>query len=139
LIVGRNNAGKSTVIDALRFVALATARYKTLRYIEPPPEYDLPEDYMGIAPSLRDQGFERLNLFFRYRDPPAVIAAEFAGAGSLTIYLFGDDEIFMIVRDQHNQIVRSSAQARRVLLSRVNITPINSCSGFGRALGRNVC
>jgi predicted ATP-dependent endonuclease of OLD family len=123
LIVGRNNAGKSTVIDALRFVALATARYKTLRYIEPRSEYDLPEDSVGIAPSLRDQGFEGLNLFFRYRDPPAVITAEFAGAGSLTIYLFDDDEIFIIVRDERNQIVRSPVQARRLNLSRVNILP----------------
>jgi hypothetical protein len=57
LIVGRNNAGKSTIIEALRLVALCTARYRTLRYIEAPPDLGLADDAHGIAPSIRDIEF----------------------------------------------------------------------------------
>jgi hypothetical protein len=96
LIVGRNNAGKSTIIEALRFISLATARYRTLNYTDPPDELGLSETHRGISPSLRDFGVERRNLFHRYGAPPATITAEFANAGSIVVYLLGDDDIFII-------------------------------------------
>jgi AAA15 family ATPase/GTPase len=54
LIVGRNNAGKSTVFDALRFIALATARYQTVPYIDPPTELDVPDNSHGDSYALAD-------------------------------------------------------------------------------------
>ena len=42
LLVGQNNAGKSTIIDALRLVSLVTSRYRTSNYSEVPPWLDAP-------------------------------------------------------------------------------------------------
>ena len=98
LIVGRNNAGKSSVIEALRFIALATARYQTVQYIDPPEELNIPASHRGISPSLRNFDFDRINLFFRYRDPPALIEAFFANGSSITIYISGSEDVFKIGR-----------------------------------------
>ncbi len=39
IIVGRNNAGKSTIVEGLRLISLITQRYKNLNYksVKPPP------------------------------------------------------------------------------------------------------
>lgn len=123
LIVGRNNAGKSTIIEALRFIALATARYRTVTYIDPPDELDLPYNFRGISPSLRELEFDRFNLFYRYGDPPARIVGEFGNRGSITIYLYADDEVFIVIRNAQGRIVQSLPQARAIDLPRINILP----------------
>lgn len=123
LIVGRNNAGKSTIIEALRFIALATARYQTVPYIDPPEEFGLPDTHRGISPSLREVGFDRQNLFYRYGDPPATITAEFGSAGSIVVYLYRDDEIFMVFRNGRGHIIQSIPQAKNLVFPYINILP----------------
>lgn len=123
LIVGRNNAGKSTVIEALRLISLATTRYKTVPYGDPPDELDLPYNFRGISPSLREFDLDRLNLFHRYGEPPAVIKAEFGDEGSISIYLYSPDDVFIVIRNQRGQIVQASHQAKTVNLPQINILP----------------
>jgi energy-coupling factor transporter ATP-binding protein EcfA2 len=121
LIVGRNNAGKSTIIEALRFIALATARYQTVPYIDPPEELDIPDNLRGISPSLRDIDFDRINLFYRYGKPPAIIQADFTGAGSIAVYLYTTDDIFIVIRNSRGQIIQSLPQAKALKLPHINI------------------
>ncbi len=45
-LVGENNAGKSTIIEALRFVGLAQRRYKTANYVSAPDWLD--EEFGGM-------------------------------------------------------------------------------------------
>jgi hypothetical protein len=123
LIVGRNNAGKSTIIEALRFIALATARYQTVPYIDPPEDLEVPDNSRGISPSLRDIDFDRINLFHRYGSPPAIINAEFAGVGSIVVYLYSADDIFIVIRNSRGQIIQSLTQARTLQFPRINILP----------------
>jgi energy-coupling factor transporter ATP-binding protein EcfA2 len=123
LIVGRNNAGKSTVIEALRFIALATERYDRLPYTEPPEEFDLPDTQRGISPSLRDMDFDQINLFHRYGDPPAIIGAEFRDLGSITIYIRSGDELFIVIKNQRGQVIGSQHQARALNLPYITILP----------------
>ena len=42
IIVGSNNAGKSTLIEALRLIAFAVGKCKSAVYKEMPPEFNLP-------------------------------------------------------------------------------------------------
>jgi len=123
LTVGRNNAGKSSIIEALRFIALATNRYQTVQYIDPPGELDLPDTHRGVSPSLREFDFDRINLFFRYRDPPALIEAHFDNGASITIYLSGSEEIFVVIRNRSGQIIQSQPQARYLKLPKISIMP----------------
>jgi predicted ATP-dependent endonuclease of OLD family len=42
IIVGRNNAGKSTIVEALRLVSLVENRYGALNFTSPPDWLDIP-------------------------------------------------------------------------------------------------
>jgi AAA15 family ATPase/GTPase len=48
ILVGKNNAGKSTVIEALRLLAIAASRYKTINYQDPPTWTGLPKIKKGL-------------------------------------------------------------------------------------------
>lgn len=122
LIVGRNNAGKSTLIEALRLIALATARYRTVPYDDAPEELDLPYNTRGISPSLREFNLDKLNLFHRYGDPPAVIRAEFE-EGTISIYLYSPDDVFMVIRNERGQLVQASHQAKTLRFPQINVMP----------------
>src|SRR5689334_13870580 len=77
LLVGPNNAGKSTVIEALRLVSIVVNRLPNLN-TEPPPEW-LPGGTAarGVYPSLRGLDFDLgRETFHQYAEPPATIAAQ---------------------------------------------------------------
>lgn len=48
IIVGSNNAGKSTLIEALRLIAFAAGKCKSVVYIEMPSEFNLPKAQKGF-------------------------------------------------------------------------------------------
>src|SRR5689334_6580510 len=78
IIVGKNNADKSTLIEALRLVSLALSRFRYIVYHRVPKWLELPARVRGINPSLKSFGFSVENLFHNYGDPPCEITAEFS-------------------------------------------------------------
>jgi AAA15 family ATPase/GTPase len=66
IVVGKNNAGKSTLIEALRLVSLAVSRFGSVAYQTHPNWLDLPLIAKGITPSLKSFGFNTENLFHNY-------------------------------------------------------------------------
>src|SRR5687767_13868541 len=54
VIVGANNAGKSTFAEALRLLSIVVSRYPYLTYNSPPPWTNLPARYRGVSPALKD-------------------------------------------------------------------------------------
>src|SRR5437660_1270435 len=77
IIVGRNNAGKSTIIEALRLVSLVRSRVGNLNFVSPPEWTRLSRRYRGVTPSIDEVGFDFATAFHHYRDPPADIVADF--------------------------------------------------------------
>src|SRR5437763_16380345 len=76
IIVGRNNAGKSTVVEALRLVSIVVSRYRRLGF-HPGPEWTRAgRASVGVRPSLRNMEISFDGMFHHYNDPPAVIIAE---------------------------------------------------------------
>jgi hypothetical protein len=53
VLIGRNNAGKSTVVEALRLISLVASRAETLPYKPPPGWAEIPKREYGVAPSLK--------------------------------------------------------------------------------------
>src|SRR5690348_16243821 len=90
VIVGRNNAGKSTIVEALRLVSHVVNRYGNFVVRTVPEWLDLPRLYRGVAPSLRGMEFSAETLYHRYGDPPAHITATFLTGDRLEIYIGGD-------------------------------------------------
>ena len=123
IIVGANNAGKSTVVEALRLVSLVANRYKNLNFAIPPRESNIPMSYRVVSPSLVNFNINFDNLFHNLGDPPAVITAEFETGERIEIYLVGHERLYASIFGSSQRIVRSKAEARQVNIPEIHILP----------------
>jgi hypothetical protein len=123
VIVGRNNAGKSTVAEAFRLVSLVANRYEYLTFQRTPAWLSLPARTRGVSPSLKDIIINFDGLFHHYGDPPAVVKATFDKEETITIYLGKDGKIFAFIKNSHGKTLSSKAQARLLNIPRVSIQP----------------
>lgn len=123
VIVGPNNAGKSTVVEALRIVAIVVSRYRALSFREPPDWLSLPRSYRGVSPSLKGIEINTLSIFHRYGSPPAVISASFDDGSTVEVYVGTNAQIYAIVRDQTGLLVLNKASALKMSLPSVSILP----------------
>lgn len=123
LIVGRNNAGKSSVVEALRLVSLVTRRLKGLSFYDGPDWAGVSKRECGVRPSLKGLEINFASFFHRYGDPPAIIEASFENQTSLRIYIGGEDRVHAVILDSRGQAARGKAGALRLGLPIVEILP----------------
>jgi len=123
VVVGRNNAGKSTIVEALRLVALVTDRYRGLAYKEPPDWANLPRAMRGVSPSLRATDLDFGKAFHQYADPPAIIRASFATGAEITVYVGPDSAVFATMSDASGRPIRDRASAHSSDLPAIAIMP----------------
>jgi predicted ATPase len=123
IVVGRNNAGKSTIAEALRLVSLVVDRYRSLAYSNPPSWLELHKRCRGVAPSLDNQDFNFDKIFHRYDDPPAVVTARFVDGATVTVYVGPKSAIHAVVRTRRGVIVDSKSAAERLTLPGIGILP----------------
>src|SRR5262245_18465256 len=97
VVVGRNNAGKSSIVDALRLVSLVTRRYQFVNFSKSPTWLDIPRRHRGITPSLRGVDLNLDTVFHRYSDPPASIVATFDSGDTVSVYLGPNREIYATI------------------------------------------
>jgi AAA15 family ATPase/GTPase len=123
IIVGKNNVGKSTLIEAIRIVSVVVNRAQYLNFSSKPDWLDLTEDYMGISPSLDNLEISEKNIFYLYSDPPAIIKAYFTNESYTFIYLGEDAKIFAVLFDNTHRYINSKAAAKNLMLQPINILP----------------
>ena len=123
VIVGKNNAGKSTVIEGFRLVAIITERYQHLIFRRVPSWLEIPVREKGVAPSLAGLELNWENLFHHYGDPPAQVEARFSTGHRATIYLGPDEGIHAALSDPSGSPITTKARARATRLPRVSILP----------------
>ncbi|MCX5905469.1 MAG: AAA family ATPase [Proteobacteria bacterium] len=123
IVIGRNNAGKSTLVEALRLVSIVVARYQSLTYHAVPKWADIPRREVGVSPSLKGMEFNFRTLFYRYNDPPAIIMATFDNECAVKIYLGGEGQIHAVVFNQDGFVVKSRTEANKVKMPSIEIMP----------------
>ncbi len=123
IIVGKNNAGKSTLIEALRLVSLALSRFRSNIYQSPPNWLDLPLITKGITPSLKSFGFNVENLFHNYGNAPSIITATFLNSLIVKIYIGDNAELFCTLLDKQGKYVTTRGTANQIDIPQVNILP----------------
>ncbi|GAA4456811.1 ATP-dependent nuclease [Rurimicrobium arvi] len=123
IVVGKNNAGKSTLIEALRLVSLATSRFGSVSYQSHPSWLDLPLIAKGITPSLKSFGFNTENLFHNYGDAPSVITATFSSKLIVTVYIGNNAELFCTLQNNRSEYVITKGAANLLNIPQVNILP----------------
>lgn len=107
LVVGRNNAGKSTLVDALRIIATVVQRLDRLGFVAPPAWADLPLVERGVQPDTALLGVDFENTFHRFGEPPAVLTAEFQGGLRVEVHLGPEGQVHAVTRDAAGQLVTS--------------------------------
>ena len=97
VMIGQNNAGKTTVVEALRLLGLATSRLKTATtYIVRPELLNdiLPLAVKGINVSVKQIDTDLEQVFFRYGEPPAIIEAFFTKSVIVRVYILDESSLF---------------------------------------------
>ncbi len=81
ILVGRNNAGKSTMIEALKIISSVTRKYKTLRFTSAP-EWLYGVTEYSVSPNVENMNISDRGIFNMYGDPPAIIETTFSNETS---------------------------------------------------------
>ena len=123
VVVGGNNAGKTTISEALRLVSLVTARYRHLVYHEVPGWLVAPRRLRGCSPSIEGLQIRTDTLFHRYGTSPAQISASFPQIATIDIYIGPEFQIHAVITDEGGDVVRTKGQARKQRIPLVDILP----------------
>lgn len=122
ILVGRNNAGKSTMIEALKIISSVTRKYRILRFIAPP-EWVPKENNNGVSPNVENMNISDRGIFNMYGNPPAIIEAIFTNGSSIKAYVGEGLDIFAIITDEYGCQVRNSKEAKCVDIPVIEVLP----------------
>jgi predicted ATP-dependent endonuclease of OLD family len=123
IVVGKNNAGKSTLIEALRILSLVVNRAKNSLFVKAPNWLDINEDVLGIKPSLLNLDISTQNIFYLYGNPPAKIFAEFENGTKINVFIGEDTEIFATFQSSDGKSIESKKFASTVKMDDIKILP----------------
>ena len=122
--VGRNNAGKSTIVEALRLISVVTDRLGGLHFRDPPSWSDLPLVSRGVRPSLEGLGIDFLSICHRYEEPPAIIEATFATGETIKFHVNANGECHVLLLGSDSTPLRSRRQVRTASFPHLHILPL---------------
>lgn len=122
IMVGRNNAGKSTLIEAMRILSVITSRYQNINYTKPP-VWVKEEIDNGITPSLANLNISSKNIFHLYGDPPSIIEAVFDNGTKVKAFIGEEATIFAVIYDSDGHPIRSKKQALQIFIPKISVLP----------------
>ena len=123
LLIGKNNAGKSTCVEALRLISLVTEKLGSLRYSDPPKRAGLRTDDTGVSLSLDSITIHKDCLFYRYGAAPGLVSAEFTNGTKLDVHIGDELYVHAVVFNRHGRVMTSRSEARYADIPRVSILP----------------
>ena len=122
ILVGRNNAGKSTLIEALKIISSVTRKYKTLRFVAPP-EWVVREPSYGVSPNVENMNISDRGIFHMYGNPPAIVEAIFTNGTSIKAYVGEDLSIFAVIYDEGGCPARNSKEVKNIDIPLIEVLP----------------
>lgn len=122
ILVGRNNAGKSTLIEALKIISVITRKYKTLRFVAPPDWVKECVDF-GVSPAVENMNISDRGIFYMYGEEPAVIEALFMNGTSIKAYVGEGLSIFANVYDSDGCPARNSKEIKQIEIPVIEVLP----------------
>ena len=123
IIVGKNNVGKSTIIEGFRLIGLITERYKHLNFQDRPDWLDIPRYIRGVRIDLTGLNLSWENLFHAYQDPPAEVIATFTNNSIIEVCLGPNGVMHAVLKDPDGDIVQNKVQSNKIDLTRVIVLP----------------
>jgi len=115
IVVGKNNAGKSTIVEALRLISIVVSRFKgDLTAI--PARWEFPHNRRGQH-RFNNLEINLNSVFYQYGEPPAFIRATFSSGEAVEITITREE---IVARRTKGKGARQSLVAGN---SRVSILP----------------
>jgi len=108
IIVGSNNAGKSTLTEALRIIGLAAKKFRNMAYVQAPSELLLPAITRGFYLHVEDIKIDLRTIVYYYKtDTAAEIVAFFDERTEIHVFL-RTDFVFVTIMVKGKTITRKS-------------------------------
>lgn len=123
ILVGKNNAGKSTLIEALRLVSLGVNRAQSINYSPTPNWLNIDKSTLGISPSIENLDISENNIFYLYGDAPAVITTTYQDGTVINTYVGDDAKVFVTIFDKDGRNIASKKMAKELNIKQINILP----------------
>ena len=124
VIVGQNNAGKSTIIEALRIVSAVALRFKSANYSPAPFELHLPTVTKGLKPNIDYLKIDRRSIVYQYKEDDGVFAEIIATFdGNTVIHAYLSSEIFFATIEADGHQLRSKADAKKTPDIQLHVMP----------------
>lgn len=122
IVVGKNNAGKSSFIEALRMVAMATKKYNKTNYINPPLSLGLPLSSKGFRLQVERLKIDLRSVVYYYETGIAKVTATFTNKIKIILYL-NTEIAFATVLDEKGYLITTKKKAMEINISPINILP----------------
>jgi predicted ATPase len=121
IVIGRNNAGKSSAFEAIRILSNVISKFASGKFRNRPSWID--GDGIGISLPIDDQQRKPETLFFRYKDPPATIQAEFSSGSKVEVFVGTGGILFAEATTPKNRLVDSRSKAKECDFPHIAILP----------------
>lgn len=125
IIIGRNNAGKTTTIEALRIISVCQLRARSATFTARPQWLEGVCEGSGFHLSLEIIDFDFANVHHSYdTDSPAVLVAKFRNSAEIHVFLGKDStNIFCQIRSSSRNIIHSRAELARLDVGLIKVMP----------------
>lgn len=123
ILVGKNNAGKSTMIEALKIISTVSRKYRTARYITPPEWVGENVISRGISPNLENMNIADHGIFYLYGLPPAIIEAYFTNGTSIKAFVGEGLSIFAVIYSEEGLAIKSKSEANHIFIPTIEVLP----------------
>jgi predicted ATPase len=120
VVVGKNNAGKSTIVEALHLVAAVVNR-NAATFVAPPATLEIGRFQRCIAPKTAHLNLNLRTAFHRYGEPPAILTATFRGGATVYVYVHKDG-VHATIKGSKNWVT-STAGFSALQIPHVHILP----------------
>ncbi len=122
IIIGENNAGKSTLLEVIRIINFAINKLNSRGYSIPDNEYELGISLRGVSFNLNELEIETENLFFQYEEKEIVIKAKFSNNVTINIYILSPIKVFAF-GDFNGNNIKHNDKFREVFMDEIAILP----------------
>lgn len=124
IIVGNNNVGKSTVIEAIRIVSYVAEKFKNTNYISPPSDFGIPIKNKGFKVNVDAFKIDLRSIVHKYKDSEGVIAEiKCVFSDYVTIKVYLSPAIVFATIEHRGIIINSKAQARNAPDVKIQVMP----------------
>jgi len=124
-MVGPNSSGKSSVVEALRFLSIACNIFNegNITFYKPSKNLNIIDGPRGFSVSLKGLEFDFETVFYHYNDPPGMIEATFQTNEIVTIFVLKQNRIFVRIKDTTGKPVTTWQRTDGIQLPEIGVLP----------------